>query len=250
MRSLALLAVVLLLGCPEKPPSNAALGAPGDVQAERMANFTNASYTVAPGDTLNYIGSWTAGARAQGYLVTTSVTQGSGWSGLLTNAPTTALSMPFKMIHPTAWDSAGFRLCVVSTAPGKSNSSPSCVDWKIVRGPGSPGIPGIDSSQVIAAIILKPDAVTLVANVGTQQFCPYARALDGKVRFISGYENIAECQSHYDAMPSGDRLPGYPVAVSYKQEWFNIDVGPKVITVAVRPPQQELLHTMFGGPFT
>lgn len=198
----------------------------------------------APGDTLRYTLSWTAGARATGYLVTTTVTQGSGWSGMLTAAPTTGLSMAFTPVNTSAWDSVSFQACVRSVR-GAKQSSPTCTSWQLVRSPGVPGTPSVDSSLVIAAVILKPDSVTLTTNA-TTQFCPYVRALDGKVRFLSGYETLPECQGHYDALPPADRLPGYPVALSHRPRWIEASG----VRVALRTPTAELAHLLFAGPFT
>lgn len=239
------LAVAALLGgCRLQEPE-----APGAVVAQRDVQWRNAFASTAPGDTLPYVISWTPGARAQGYQVTTTVTQGTGWSGLLTNTPTTGTSMAFTAIHLAAWDSASFRACVVSTAPGKANSSPRCVDWTIVRGPGVPGTPTVDSSLVLAALIIKPDSVALDSvNVVARsaEFCTYWRALDGKVRLTSGQEARALCQGYYDAefLPS-EHLPGYPVAMAWEPSGMWVGNA----FVAVRTPRGELAHTLFAGPF-
>lgn len=233
-----------LLLCLACTPNTGSPGAPGEVVATRDVAWVNAFASTAPGDTLRYTISWSPGARAQGYAITTTVTQGTGWTNLLPNAQTVGTSVAFTPIHLAAWDSASFRACVASTAPGKANSAARCVDWTVVRGPGVPGDPVVDSSLVIAQIILKPDAATL-STLGTQQFCPYARMLDGGVRFLSGYEDLSLCQGYYDAMP--DRLPGYPVAMGRQTEWFEVIAGWRV---QVRTPQDELARLLFAGPFT
>lgn len=214
--------------------------APGQVVAERATAVL--AGLAAPGDTLRYTLTWTAGARATGYLVTTTVTQGAGWSGLLTNAATAGLSMAFTPVNTAAWDSVTFNACVTSTGNGKQ-SNPRCTSWKLVRTPGQPGPVVVDSSLVIAAVILKPDAVAM-ATLASAQFCPYARSLDGGVRFFSGYETLPECQGHYDAMPN--RLPGYPVQLATTTH--RIPITP-TWAVAVRTARDELAHLLFAGPF-
>lgn len=214
--------------------------APSSITASRHSQLASS----APGDTLRYTISWSAGARATGYQVTTTVTQGSGWSGLLTNTATPSLSIPFTPINTSAWDSVSFQACVVSTAPNKPNSLPRCTTWKLIRAPGIPGQPSIDSSQVIASILVRPKNVT-VSLAGNQQFCPYVKALDGGVRFISGYESLSTCQQHYDTMVG--RLPGYPVATARQTGWYGLN-GIKV--AFVRSAQDELSHVIFSGPFS
>lgn len=237
MRGLILGLLLLLTGA---CTSSEGPEAPGQVVAERATAAL--AGLAAPGDTLRYTLSWTAGARATGYLVTTTVTQGTGWSGLLTSAPTGGLSMAFTPINPTAWDSVSFSACVASTNNGKT-SSPRCTSWTLARSPGQPGPVVVDSSLVIAAVILKPDAVTM-ATAGIQQFCPFARSLDGGVRFFSGYETLSECQGHYDAMP--DRLPGYPVQLAVATHHVRLGGA---WSVAVRTARDELAHLLFVGPF-
>lgn len=239
MRRLTLGLAALLLACtPGGGPE-----APGQVVAER-ATAVLAGFA-APGDTLRYTISWTAGARAASYRVTTTVTQGSGWSGMLTAAPVPGLSTPFTPVNVSAWDSVSFSACVVSVN-GSKTSTPTCTAWKLIRSPGAPGPVVVDSSLVIAAVILKPDSTTL-ALTASAQFCPYFRALDGKVRFASGYEELAVCQGYYDAMPPADRLPGYPVALSAVPRTFQLGDG---LTVAVGPARQELARVLFAGPFS
>jgi hypothetical protein len=199
---------------------------------------------MAPGDSLRYTVGWSAGARATGYAVTVTASQ-PGWSGLPANTLTVALSLPFTAINTTAWDSTSFTACVASTLTGKPNSLPRCTTWKVIRGPGQPGPPTVDSSLVIAAVLLKPDAVAL-GTLATQQFCPYVRALDGKVRFISGYEGLAVCQAEYDALPAADRLPGYPTALAAHTQRIPIT---GTWSVAVRSARDELAHLIFAGPF-
>ena len=236
MRGLILGLVALLVACtPSEGPE-----APGLVVAERATAVL--AGLAAPGDTLRYTLSWTAGARATGYLVTTTVTQGTGWSGLLTSAPTSGLSTAFTPVNATAWDSVSFSACVVSTNLGKT-SSPRCTSWTLVRSPGQPGPVVVDSSLVIAAVILKPDDAT-VGLLASQQFCPFARSLDGEIRFFSGYETILECQGHYDAMP--DRLPGYPVQMAVVTH--RVLITP-IWSVAARTARDELAHLLFAGPF-
>jgi len=226
--------VALLVGCTSAP-----LATP---QLEAVRDPILAS--TAPGDTLRYtlrLASPVTGAA--NYLWTTTATP-AGWSGMLTSASTTTTSIAFTPINATTWDSVRFTACVVATRPGKT-SAPGCVTWPLTR-LGTPGIPTVDSSLVIASIILLPDAATLAG--GQQlQFCPYAKALDGKVRFISGYHILPECQFFYDAMPDSVRLPGYPVAMSLTPQTWLMDGGPDGgLFVAVRTPQQELAAMIFA----
>lgn len=241
-RFIAILAVLLVVACGVQYVSHEknAPSAPDAISVTRDPQM--ASY--APGDTLLYTIAWSAGARAQGYLVTTTVTQGTGWSGMLTNAPTVALSIPFRPINTTAWDSVTFQACVVSTAPGKVNSPSRCTSWKLVRGPGTPGTPTVDSSQVIASFDVKPDGVALYTNA-SQQFCPFVKALDGKWRFIAGYEVLPYCQGQYDTYPTENKLPGYPVA--YSRTPYTIQMPSRLVVVTT--PQKALASIIFAGPF-
>jgi hypothetical protein len=240
MRGLMLGLLVLCAAC---TPTQNAPEAPGAVVAQREMIVSQAGLA-APGDTLRYTVSWTAGARATGYLVTTTVTQGTGWSGLLTNAPTAGLTMAFTPVNPAAWDSVSFSACVASTANGKT-SAPKCTSWAVKRGPGAPGTVTVDSSLVIAQLLLKPDSAA-IGTLASQQFCPFFKALDGKVRITSGYETLPACQGYYDALPAAEQLPGYPVALSWTP--LRVPVTPGW-SVAVRTPSLELAHLMFAGPF-
>jgi len=236
-----LLPLLLLLAACTQPPE-----APGTVAPVRDV-VSYASFSMAPGDTLRYTINWTPGARATGYLVTAAVTQGAGWSGMLTDVPTTGTSMGFTPTQVAAWDSVSFRACVTSTKSGKANSSATCVDWTLIRGPTPPGSVDVDSSLVIAAIMIRPKTATLATNASAQ-FCPYAMALDGRVRFISGYEGVPACQQHYDTM--ANTLPGYPVAMASSPQWFDVFMGGTVKVASIRTPNVELAHLMFAGPFT
>lgn len=233
--------LALLAACTPAPDS------PGTVVAQRDV-FSNASFSMAPGDTLSYTLNWTPGARAQGYLVTTTVTQGTGWTGLLTNVATAATNMAFKPIHLTAWDSVSFSACVVSTAPGKTNSSPTCVNWKLIRGPTPPGGVTVDSSLVIA-MSLNPGNVGLhfAAN---QQFCTFWTMGDGYTRLTLGQEMLPECQTMYDALPASERLPGYPAATASRQ-WAP-DAQATAIRMAVMAvrSRQDIAGLLFAGPFS
>jgi hypothetical protein len=223
-------------------PAPVAPDAPAVVTVARDLTFAPAALT-APGDTLRYTLTWTAGARATGYVVTTTAT-GTGWSGLLTNAPTAGLSMAFTPVNTAGWDSVSFSACVASTANGKT-SAPKCTSWSVKRGPGAPGTVTVDSSLVIAQLLLKPDSAAL-GTLASQQFCPFFKALDGKVRITSGYETLPACQGYYDALPAAEQLPGYPVALSWTP--LRVPVTPGW-SVAVRTPSLELAHILFAGPF-
>ena len=199
--------------------------------------------STAPGDSIRYTLSLAQPVKGAASYAWTTTASPAGWSGMLSGTTTTALSIPFTAINLTAWDSVQFTACVTASRPGKT-SAPGCVSWSLTR-LGTPGIPQVDSSLVIASIRLLPDAPVIVT--GTQlQFCPFAKALDGKVRFISGYQTLQECQTYYDTFPASERLPGYPVAMSQKpvSEWM--DGGPAGgLRIVIRTPLLELCHFFF-----
>jgi hypothetical protein len=231
------LAVLPLTSC---QPTDRPLAAPTVALASADGVF-RAAGGFAPGDSLRLTVTANS-ARATGYVFNVTALE-SGWSGLPTNAVTTAGSISFTAVHLAAWDSVHFTACAVGTQ-GTKQSAQTCSAVTFKRGPGPPVI-GWDSSLTITQIILEPNSVS-VLTAGTVQFCPYARALDGKVRFISGYEGLAECQGYYNAMPAADKLPGYPVAMGKTTRWY--DAAPSW-RVAVRTPRDELAHVLFASPF-
>jgi hypothetical protein len=242
MKKLLALTALLTLAACSSPPA-----APGAVVADRDV-FSSASFSLAPGDTLRYTLSWTPGARAQGYAVTTTVTQGSGWTNLLTNGQTTGTSVAFTPVHLTAWDSVSFRACVSSTAPGKANSSATCVDWTLVRGPTPPGGVTVDSTLVIA-MSLNPGNVGLYF-AASQQFCTFWTMGDGFTRLTLGQDTVAACRTMYDALPVGERLPGYPAALASHQ-WAPAEQAQAIrMAVMGARSRKTIAEVLFAGPFS
>lgn len=240
--AVGLLALALLACAPAAPVD--APEAPRAVVATREAAYRQAGgLEAAPGDTLRYALTWTAGARATGYRVTTTAT-GTGWSGMLTNVATTGLSMAFVPVNTTAWDSVTFSACVTSVN-GSKTSAPKCVTWPLIRSPGAPGTVTVDSSLVIATLLIYPEAATTEVNVPVK-LCPYFVALDGLARLVDGY-NGAFCRKMYDdSVPVAMRLPGYPIqyeVATTVHEW-------RGLKLAARSPRDQLAHEMFKGPFT
>lgn len=243
MRRLIAGLLLLTAAChtPAAPDAPAALVATREIG--EMALFSAAAV-----DTLPYVLSWTPGKLAKGYEVTTT-TPDSGWSGLLAQVPTTSTSIAFRPIHTADWDSVSFTACVVSTAPGKAPSDPTCISWKLVRGPAPPGGVTVDSSLIIAEFLQLPHdrggpPVVTQVNVPVK-LCPYFRALDGKVRLVDGYNGSYCCQMYVDSFPPTERLPGCPV--QYEVAAGSYQWGP--LRLVTRTPQAQLAHELFKGPF-
>jgi hypothetical protein len=239
MRGLILGLLVLCAAC---TPTQDAPEAPGAVVAQRDLVVSQAGFT-APGDTLKYAVTWTAGARATGYLVTTTAS-GTGWSGMLTAAPTASLSMAFTPVNTTAWDSVSFSACVASTRNGKT-SAPKCTTWPLVRAPGAPGTVTVDSSLVVASLIVFPHAAQTLVDVPVR-ICPYFVAADSMVRLVDGYNGSFCRQIYDDSIPPAQRLTGYPIqydVATTTRAWG----GLRLVT---RTPRDQLARDMFAGPFT
>lgn len=129
---------------------------------------------LAPGDTLAYTVSWTAGARATNYDFVTAVSATNGaWTVLYgtTNAgappasgTTTGLSFGLKLTA-IPWDSATFTV-TVTARNGAGSSTPMTATWSVKRRPGPPGPPKVDSSATVTgSLFIKP--ATLALSVAT-----------------------------------------------------------------------------------
>lgn len=232
-----LLSLALLVACAPTPVEGP--GTPTLALVSADGNYHPAGGFMAPGDSLR-LTITASSARATGYLFTVT-TVDPGWSGLPTSVATTVGSLAFTAIHLTAWDSVRFTGCAIGTQ-GTKQSAQTCSTVTFRRGPAPPVI-GWDSSLTITQILIRPEQLAAVTG-SVNQFCSYAKALDGNVRMITGTETLSACQQHYDTM--ANRLPGYPVAMGKATRWY--DVNP-VWRVAIRNPQDELAHLIFAGPF-
>jgi len=133
---------------------------------------------VVAGDTLVYTISWGPGARATSYDVTRSVSASNGtWtvvadsqSGGVKNSGAVPLPNTFSYVRTTLshrmwlaavpWDSATFTVTVVSrNAVGVS--TPVSTSWSVKRKPGPPGPITVDSSLIVAGILVQPKPVNL-----------------------------------------------------------------------------------------
>lgn len=210
MRTL-LLAALLIACAPSAPPAELAnVGKPAISQ--NLTLFHAANYT-APGDSLDYTITCTPIARATGYRWNTTTT-GAGWTGMLTSVVTTGCTVPFKPINLTAWDSTSFTACVRGVRGTDSSKTAGCTTWKVVRGLGPMQPPTVDSSRIITALYVYPETATITL-ASIKQFCGYFGALDGRIRMVSGQENLPDCQLYYDQLPPSVRLPGYPTALQW-----------------------------------
>lgn len=176
MKRLALL--LLALSC---TPANA--GVPDRPRVPELS-------ILVAGDTAKVYASWTAGARATGYLVssTASLTTGT-WVGLPAAVATSARTFFFAATNTTA-DSADFIVCVNSTNSSGSSVAGCSAAKRWRRLPGAPVVT-IDS---VIALDIKPDAFGVTVTVGRQQLCPFARFRGDTVALLTRYASLSTCQ--------------------------------------------------------
>jgi hypothetical protein len=149
---------------------------------------------LAPGDTLAYTVSWTAGARATNYDFVTSVAATNGtWTVIYgatsAGAPpasgtTTGLTFGLKLAA-IPWDSATFTVSLTARNAAGS-SSPVGVTWSVKRKPGPPGPPKVGSSATVTGLLVRPDTVRFTALGQTRQLCPFVQFADGHVALADG----------------------------------------------------------------
>ena len=215
MRTLSLLVVLFLIACSPPPPVRdpVALGPMSTPAVNAKWQMTPAGGFVAAGDTLDYTLLCTPpNTRITGSRWNTTVT-GTGWTGMLVNAITALpCSIPFKPINTAGWTTATFTACVRGTRGTDSTSTAGCVSWTVVRGLGPMTPPGVDSSRIITALFVYPEATTIQVSTN-KQFCAYFGALDGLIRMMAGQESNPDCMAYYDQLPVALRPPGYTTAL-------------------------------------
>ena len=170
---------------------------------------------LAPGDTLPYTLRWTAGSRAARYGVNVRPTRTNcaAWTGLPTAFETPNLSFTFRAICLT-WDTVTFTASVWSIgANGVKSKDTSRVSWSTSKRPGGPGPITVDSSLIITALDIKPDAVNLVFGQ-QQQFCPMVRFHGGALAMPVDYRAIFTCAAFWSQVPLAGRAVARQQAVA------------------------------------
>jgi hypothetical protein len=161
---------------------------------------------LAPGDTLAYTVSWTAGARAVSYDFTVSVAATNGvWSAIFGSTAagalpatgnTTALTFSPKLLA-IPWDSATFTVTVVSrNAAGVSG--PASATWTVRRKPGPPGPPKVDSTLTVTGMLTVPPNTQLAVGQ-TRDVCAFQQFMTGAITAYTA--DRARCDSLYQQVP-------------------------------------------------
>lgn len=157
---------------------------------------------LAPGDTLAYVVSWTAGLRAASYDFTVSVAATNGtWTAVFGTTPagalpatgnTTALTFSPKLIA-IPWDSATFTVTVSSRNPA-GVSSPASATWTVRRKPGPPGLPKVDSTATVTGTLVLPP-ISSFALGASGPICAFKQFASGAV--VEWTTGKALCDSIY-----------------------------------------------------
>ncbi len=150
---------------------------------------------VAAGDTLVYTISWGPGARATSYNYRLAVTASNGtWtvaadsnsaagkftSGtLLPDVRGVTSSLLKTWLSAIPWDSATFTVSV-SSQNAAGTSATVATTWKVLRKPGPPGPPTIDSSLAPTSTLVLPNPATLALGA-TRTVCAFKQFGNGAV---------------------------------------------------------------------
>jgi hypothetical protein len=166
--------------------------------------------TLAPGDTLAYTVSWTAGSRAVSYDFTVSVTATNGtWSAIFgstaagplpATGTTTALTFAPKLVA-IPWDSATFTVTVVARNPA-GVSSPATASWTVRRKPGPPGPPKVDSALTVTGLLTLPPTLQLAVGQSAA-VCAFKRFGNGAI--VAYTAERATCDPLYQQVPAAAR---------------------------------------------
>lgn len=228
-----------------QPPDSGKPEVKRQTSAQPM-RYSFAYFAVTPGDTLTYTARWPAWRYVSGYKYWIRASPSTNWT-LPTGVTVKDTTVSFRVINTSGWDSVSFRLVVKGLDyAGATTRDSVYVNWKVVRPPVPGGPPTVDSSKVVSAIIIKPDAVRMVKSdtactnlslaqridtlgrahakcqakdsagvvrVLVVQFCAFAQTLDGKYRMLGPIDatNRNICRRRYDSLPAAGRLSGYPV---------------------------------------
>src|SRR5437773_705762 len=165
---------------------------------------------VAAGDTLVYTISWGPGARATSYNYRLAVTATNGsWTTARdsNSTGTFGINLPLpdvRVVTPTLiktwltaipWDSATFTVSV-SSQNAAGTSATVATTWKVLRKPGPPGPPTVDSSLIVTGILVRPPTVSLALGA-SRLACAFQQFGNGAVTRWTA--DRAACDSIYVA---------------------------------------------------
>jgi len=188
------LLLLLIAGAPQLPAP------PGPIIAGLRG-------TALAGDTLTYLISWGPGARATSYDISQSVTATNGTWKVAADSNTSGKWFPGALLPynqgvtyttlrtwltAMPWDSATFTFAVASRNAIGTSASISAT-WTIRRVPGVPGPITVDS---IAAIIVRPQGVT-VGTGQSVQYCVFAVLKSGRRVKLRNSWNLPRCEQLY-----------------------------------------------------
>ncbi len=165
---------------------------------------------VAAGDTLIYTISWGPGARATSYNYRLAVTATNGTWTTAKDSNSTGMfgiNLPLPDVRSVTppllktwlsaipWDSATFTVSVSSQNAAGTSATVSTT-WKVLRKPGVPGPPVVDSSLIVTGVLVRPPTVSLALGA-SRLACAFQQFGNGAVTRWTA--DRAACDSIYTA---------------------------------------------------